>query len=49
MSLMLLRHIGMVDVKLAKEIHCTRWELRSSSPMRVVAFQTVDIFIRGYL
>ena len=27
--------------------YCTRWGLRSSSPLRVIAFQTVDIFIRG--
>ena len=47
MSLMLLLHIGVVDVKLAKETHCTRWGLRSSSPLRVVAIQTIDIFIRG--
>ena len=44
MSLMLLLHIGVVDVKLAKETHCTRWGLRSSSPLRVVAIQTIDIF-----
>ena len=35
--LMLLRHVGVVDVKLAKETHCTRWGLRSSRPLRVVA------------
>ena len=47
MSLMLLLHIGVVDVKLAKETHCTMWGLRSSSPLRIAAIQTIDIFIRG--
>ena len=27
MSLMLLRHIIVVDMKLAKDTHCTRWGL----------------------
>ena len=46
-SLMLLRHTGVVDVKLAKETNCTKWGLRSSSPLRVVAIEPTDIFIRG--
>ena len=46
MSLMLCRNTGVVDVKLAKETHCIRWGLRSSSPLKVVAIQTIDIFIR---
>ena len=46
MSLMLCRNTGVVDVKLAKETHCIRWGLRSWSPLKVVAIQTIDIFIR---
>ena len=46
MSLMLCRNTGVVDVKLAQETHCIRWGLRSSSPLKVVAIQTIDIFIR---
>ena len=49
MFLMLLRHNSMADVKLTKENHNTRWELRSSSPLRIAANQTIDISIRGYL
>ena len=44
---MLLRHDGVVAVKLAKKTHCTSWGLRSLSPLRVVAIQTIGIFIRG--
>ena len=29
------------------EIYCTRWGLGSSSPLRVFAILTTDIFIRG--
>ena len=29
------------------EIYCTRWGLGSSSPLRDLAIQTTDIFIRG--
>ena len=47
MFLIFLRHNGMADVKLTKENHNTRWELRSSGPLRVAANQTIDIFIRG--
>ena len=49
MSLMLLRHISVVDVKLAKETHCKRWGLRSSCPLRVVGIETIDIFKGCYL
>ena len=43
MSLMLLRYIGVVDVKLAKENYCTGWGQWSSSPLRVVASEAVTI------
>ena len=42
-----LRQIGVVGVKLARRTHCPKWGLRSSSPLRAVAIQTIDIFIRG--
>ena len=47
MSPMLPRHTGVVDVKLAEEAHSIMWGLRSSSPLTVLAIQTLGIFIRG--
>ena len=47
MSLMLPRHTSVVDVKLAEEAHSIMWGLRSSSPLTVLAIQTLGIFIRG--
>ena len=49
MSLMLLRHIGVVDVKLAKEIYSAIWGQWSSSSLGVVVIQTIDIFRVCYL
>ena len=46
-TLMLLSHIAVEDVKLAKETYCTRRVQWSSSPLRVVVIQTIGIFIRG--
>ena len=39
MSLMFLRDIDVVDVKIAKESCCTRWGQWSSSSLKVVAIQ----------
>ena len=36
-----------MDMKLAKEIYCTKKGVRSSNVLRVVAIQTIDSFIRG--
>ena len=44
---MRLRSLGVVDVKLGKETYCKRWGLRSGSSLRVVAIQTINIFIRN--
>ena len=47
MYIMLLRLTGVVDVTVGNDVDCTRYELRSSNTLRVVAIQTIDIFIRG--
>ena len=47
MCLLHLNLIGVVDVKLAQEEQCTKMGLRSSSPLRFAAIQTIDIFTRG--
>ena len=39
--------LGVIDVKPAELIVTFRRGLRSSSSLRVVAIQTIDIFIRG--
>ena len=39
-------HIGVVDVKLAKKTCCRWWGQWSSSLLRDVVIQTIDIFIR---
>lgn len=36
-----------MDVKLAAGTYYTKWKLRNASPLRVVATQKIDIFIRG--
>ena len=40
--------VGVVDVMQARGIYNTRWGLRSSSLLRFIAIQTIDIFIRGF-
>ena len=46
MHLILLSRISGMDMKLSREIYCRKWSLRSSSNIKFVAIQSIDIFIR---